>query len=574
MIRSLEVRDLVVIADAELTPPPGLTAITGETGAGKTVLTQALGLLAGAPADPGAVRAGARHALVQATIALPGGFWDRLDEDDPILPLRELVDGEDEVVIARRVPAQGRARALVDGQAAPVDAVAALARAVMRFAAQHDHRKLVSAASQMAALDGFAGPEAVSAAERLAALRRRIAAGRRAVAAARARRDAAARERQELAELVEAVDAAAPDPEEERALIAERDRLRNADGIARAVAAAAEALQPEDGEGGAVAAASAAAAALADQVGVDPELAGPHEDISGAVAALQEASLYLRSHLQDLEADPARLDAVEGRLDEYHRLRRRFGAEDTAALLARADEAREALRALDEGAGELTALEADLQANLDEARGLAASLRERRLEAAPRLAAAVQEQLAELGMARAELRVEVGETDGDPPVGTCVIWLRANPGLPEAPLAATASGGELSRVLLALHGASAGHDDVTWIMDEVDAGIGGVTATAVAARLRALAEGRQVIVITHLPQVAAMADAHYRLVKGVDESGTATTTIEAVAGDELVDELCRMLGARPDDEGARRHAAELLDRRSDPSGRPRRGSVH
>lgn len=561
MIRSLEVRDLVVIADAELTPPQGLTAITGETGAGKTVLTQALGLLAGAPADPAAVRAGAHHALVQATIALPDGFWDRLDEGDPILGLRELAESEDEVVIARRVPAQGRARALLDGQAAPVEAVAALARAVLRFAAQHDHRKLVSAASQLAALDGFVGVEAVEAASRLAALRRRIRAGERAVEQARARRDAAVREREELAALAEAVDVAAPDLAEERALLAERERLRNADGIARGVAEAVRALSPDDDEGGAVAAASVAAQALRGQMDADPDLSGPHEDVAGAVAALQEAALFLRSYLHDLDAQPGRLDAVEERLDEYHRLRRRFGVEDTAALLDAAASARESLRALDADAGEVATLEAGLAASLDEARGLAASLRERRVEAAPRLAAAVREQLAELGMARAELRVEVSEAEGDPPVGTCVIWLRANPGLPEAPLAATASGGELSRVLLALHGASAGHDDAAWVMDEVDAGIGGVTATAVASRLRALARGRQVIVITHLPQVAAMADAHYRLVKGVDDRGTATTTIEAVAGDGLVDELCRMLGASPDDEGARRHAQELLARR-------------
>jgi DNA repair protein RecN (Recombination protein N) len=153
------------------------------------------------------------------------------------------------------------------------------------------------------------------------------------------------------------------------------------------------------------------------------------------------------------------------------------------------------------------------------------------------------------------------EDDGDPPADSCVIWLRANPGLPEAPLAATASGGELSRVLLALHGLTAAGDDATWVLDEVDAGIGGVTATAVGARLRALAEGRQVIVITHLPQVAAMADAHYRLVKGIDDGGRATTSIEPIAGEELVAEVVRMLGASRADAGARRHAEELLARR-------------
>lgn len=561
MIRSLEVRDLVVIARAELAPPVGLTAITGETGAGKTVLTQALGLLAGAPADTAAVRSGAAYALVQATVALPDGFWDRLDDEDPALALRELVEDEGEVVIARRVPAEGRARAMVDGQAAPRDAVASLARAVLRFSAQHDHRRLVSAASQLQILDAYAGAETVAGAERLTALTRRVRVLRRTVAAARERREAARRQRDELTELVRDVAEAGLEVAEEQALRAERQRLRNAEGLVGAVAGAAEALAPEDGADGAAAVAGEAARLLEPLRSMDPELAGPHEDIQAAVAALQEAALFLRSYLHDLDAEPGRLEAVEERLDEYRRVCRRHGVAETADLLRMAAEATETLRALDEGEGELAGAESDLAASLDEARGLAAALRERREEAAPRLAEAVRDQLADLGMARAELRVEVGEAAGDPPVGTCVIWLRANPGLPEAPLAATASGGELSRVLLALHGVAAGSDGAAWVMDEVDAGIGGVTAGAVAKRLRAMAHDRQVIVITHLPQVAAMADAHYRLVKGEDEAGVATTTIEAVAGDELVAELCRMLGASPEDAGARRHAAELLERR-------------
>lgn len=563
MIRSLEVRDLVVIARAELAPPAGLTAITGETGAGKTVLTQALGLLAGAPADAGSVRAGARHALVQATLALPEGFWDRLDEDDPALALRELAEDEREVVIARRVPAEGRARAMLDGQAAPREAVAALARATLRFSVQHEHRRLVGTASQLAILDAFAGAETVATAERMAALTRRVRHLRRALTAARTRLEAAGRARDELAELVRGVDALEPDASEEEGLLQERERLRHAHELAQAVAGAADALAPGDERMGAVDMAAEAARLLEPLRSIDADLAGPHDDIAGAVASLQEATLFVRSYLHDLEAEPGRLAEVDERLEEYRRLRRRHDAPDTPALIDSADRAREELQALEGGDEEVAGLETDLAASLDEARGLAAALRERREEAAPRLAAAVGEQLAELGMARAELRVEVGEADGDPPAGTCVMWLRANPGLPEAPLAATASGGELSRVLLALHVVAAARDGAAWVMDEVDAGIGGVTAGAVASRLRAMARGRQVVVITHLPQVAAMADAHYRLVKGVDDAGVATTTIEGVEGDELVAELCRMLGASPGDEGARRHAQDLLDRRDD-----------
>lgn len=560
MIRSLEVRDLVVIERAELVPAAGLTAITGETGAGKTVLAQALALLTGAPADASAVRPGARHALVQATVEVPGGFWDALDDDDPALTLRELAEDEREVVLARRVPAEGRARALIDGQAAPRDAVAALARHLIRFSAQHEHRRLVNPASQLAVLDAFAGPDAVQGAERLALLRRGLAGLDRRLAASRGRREAAERERAELEGLVADADEAALDPAEEAELMQERERLMHAEGLAAAASSAAEALSPSDDEGGAVVALGVAVAALAPMVSVDPALAGPHAELVSAQAALQEAGLSLRTYLQDLDASPGRLAQVEERLEVYSRLGRRYGP-GTEAVLERAERAREALQELDEGAGDVLALAQERERMLDEALEVALALREARTEAAPRLAEAVREQLADLAMPRAELRVEIVEDHSDPPADSCVLWLRANPGLPEAPLAATASGGELSRVLLALHGLAAAGDDATWVLDEVDAGIGGVTATAVGARLRDFARSRQVVVITHLPQVAAMADAHYRLVKGLDEEGRATTRIEPVEGDELVEELCRMLGASAEDEGARRHAEELLARR-------------
>jgi DNA repair ATPase RecN len=373
VIRTLEVRDLVVIERAEVAPPAGLTAITGETGAGKTVLAQALGLLAGAPADAGAVRPGARHALVQATLRLPEGFWDRLDEDDPAAALRELAEDEGEVVIARRVPAEGRARALIDGQAAPREAVAALARALIRFSAQHEHRRLVSPASQLAVLDAFAGADVVAGAERLAALRRRLRALDRALAGARGRREAAERERADLEELVAAVDAAALDPQEEAALLAERERLRHAEGLAAAAAAAAEALTPADDAGGAgaVAAVGSAAGALAPLVGVDPALAGPHADLAAAEASLQEAALALRAYLEDLDAEPGRLTQIEERLETYSRLSRRHGP-GTAEVIARAAAAREALRGLDEGAGEVLALAPGVRAQTCPVRALRA----------------------------------------------------------------------------------------------------------------------------------------------------------------------------------------------------------
>ena len=559
MIRRLEIRGLVVIERAELEPGPGLTAITGETGAGKTVVAQALSLLVGGPADARAVRPGARHALVEATLALPDGFWDELD-DDAASALRPLVDDESEVVVAQRVPAEGRSRALLDGQTVPRAAAGAVAGRLIRFSSQHEGRRLVAGATQLAVLDAFAGPAAVAGASRVAALRRRLRALDRELAEARARRDAAERERAALEDLVAAVAAAGIDLEEEVALRADRARLLHADRLAQAAQTAAEALAPDAGEGGAGELVGQAARALDPVLDVDPSLAPARAELASIEIALHDTASTLRHYLASLDAQPGRLAEVEERLTIYDRLARRHGP-TTDDVIRAADAARAALEELDGGEQVGAALAAEHATVAAEAAEVADVLHELRREAAPRLQEAVAAELADLAMSSAALRVELVREPGEPPADRVVFWLRANPGLPEAPLADVASGGELSRVLLALHSvAAAAEPNVTWIFDEVDSGVGGVTATAVAAKLEALARSRQVIVITHLPQVAALADRHYRLVKGVDDTGRATTEIAAVEGEGLVDELCRMLGAAPTDEGARRHATELLAR--------------
>ncbi len=563
MIREIEIRDLVVIERAHIEPAPGLTAITGETGAGKTVVAQALGLLAGAQADPRAVRPGAPHALVQAVIAVPDGFWDALDEDDPALQVRELADDPREVVVARRVPAEGRARALVDGQVASRDGVAAFVTALVRFSGQHDQRRLVGPAAQLAVLDAFAGAEAVSAAARLAALRRDLAVLTRRVEDARAGRERAEAERGALEALVADVDEVAPDPAEEQALRTERERLVHAGRLAE-VAALAIALLDGDGagEGGAVTAAGRAMRAVGDAAELDPSLDAVRDDLAAGEAALQEALIGVRRYADDLGAEPGRLEWVEERLEKYSTLSRRYGP-GTDEVLRRAAAARDALAALTAGDAGGDGLAAERDALARDGAELAAVLHGLRAAAAPRLASRVQEELADLAMPGAALRMEVHADGAEVPRDRVTLMMRANPGLPEAPLAEAASGGELSRVLLALHRvAAAAEPGVAWVFDEVDAGIGGVTASAVGARLADMAMGRQVVVITHLPQVAAAADRHYRLVKGTAEDGRAITTIEAVEGEALVDEMCRMLGAEPTDGAARAHAAELLARRA------------
>ena len=557
MIRDIEIRDLVVIERAHIEPTAGLTAITGETGAGKTVVATALGLLAGAGVDPKAVRPGAKHALVQATVRVPDGFWDALDPDDPALQVRELAEDDTEVVVARRVPAEGRARALVDGQVASRDAVASFIGALVRFSGQHEQRRLVGPAAQMAILDAYA--DLSGEARTLAGMRRRLTQLARQLDDAREGRERAAREREALEQLVADIDAVAPDVDEEAALLAERGRLGHAERLAEATATALDLLDSE--ESGAVSATGRAVRAIEQARDLDPTLGDALADLMAAEASLQEALIGVRRYAEDLGAEPGRLEWVEARLEEYATIGRRYGP-GTDLAMQRADEARAALDALATGQAGDEALQAERDALLGDAHTLADSLHAARTDAAPRLASAVEAELQDLAMSGATLRVEVTRDDSEVPTDRVTLVMRANPGLPESPLADAASGGELSRVLLALHSvAAAAEPGVAWVFDEVDAGIGGVTAGTVGDRLAALAEGRQVVVITHLPQVAAAADRHYRLVKGTADDGRAVTTIEPVEGDELVAEMCRMLGASPDDEGARAHAGELLARR-------------
>jgi len=437
VIRRLGIRGLVVIDEAEIEPSHGLTAITGETGAGKTVIAQALSLLVGGQADAKAVRPHARHALVEATIGLPDGFWDRLDDDDPAAPAADLVDDPGEVVVAVRVPAEGRARALIDGQTSTRSIAAAIAGRGIRFSSQHEGRKLVTGTTQLAVLDAFAGSRAQELDTELARLRRELRRIARRLEEARAERAAAERERAALEELVAAVDAAAPDADEERALLAERDRLRHADRLLQAAATAADAIAPE-GDDGALERAGLAIRELDAVAQFDPVLGEVAAELRGVEAGLQDVSSTLRSYLTDLDADPARLDHIEERLGTYDRLSRRYGP-GVEAVLHRAERARDALAGLDAD-GPDAELEREHDEALAAARTVAAELAGIRAEAAPRLERAVMDELADLAMATAEVRVELLDGPEDPPVQRVTMWLRANPGLPEAPLADAASG--------------------------------------------------------------------------------------------------------------------------------------
>lgn len=555
MLLELRIENLLLIEQAELRLGPGLNAITGETGAGKTVLAHSLDLLLGGRARPQIVRPGAGEAWVEGAFAVADGLFD----DPALAELAErLPDGAGEVVLGRRVGASGRTSAFIGGRAATAAELQALGSRLVAFYGQHEHRKLTLASSQLEILDGFAGPDQLGDRERYRAVHTEVGRLSRELGELRKREGARERDldllRFELAE----IEAAAPDPAELAELAAERDRLRHAEELRAAAGGALSAIAGEDGEGGAPPATAAAEAALSGLAGVDPELDGLAERAGALAVELADVASSLRAYLDGVEVEPGRLQAVEERLDAVERLTRKHGG-SVEAVLAHAERCREEIERLANAEEHASRLEADLAAAEEGRRKLAAGLSERRRAAAEALGGRVGAELAELAMDGARLEVALQpQPDGFGAAGAEAVELRVatNPGLPVAPLRDAASGGELSRIMLALTGLGGGAAP-TLVFDEIDAGIGGATARAVGSRLRRLGAGRQVLCITHQPQVAAHSEAHFRIVKSTGKGG-AWATVERVEGEELVAEMVRMLGGERGDATASRHARELL----------------
>ena len=524
----------MLVRQGELAPDAGLTAITGETGAGKTILTQAVGLLLGAKGDAGTIGAAATEAYVEAELDVPEGFFD----DEELGALAELApEDEPGLVLARRVFADGRTRAYAWGRAVAREDLAAAAERLIAMSGQFEQRRLARPSYQLDVLDAFCGEEQQR-------RRREARAAWRELAAARRRheeltRGAAAEEARlrDLADLVEATEGLAPDAEQ--SLRDERERLRHVTEHAEAAAGDADALAPDEGEG-ATGLAAAAERALAPLERLAPELARAGEELRDVELRLREVGSDLRGFLASLEAEPDRLEHVEGELERISDARRRFGAADYADLLARAAAAREELAALADGLDPAAAAAEALAAAEARSRQLTAELRTAREQAAAPFGDAVAEELRGVGMGDGEFRVELRERDPSPSgADEPVFLIRPNAGLPFGRVAETASGGELSRIALAIAAVGGGE---TLVFDEIDAGIGGETAHAVAATLKRLAERAQVITITHLPQIASVADAHYRVEK---VPGDPThTRIEPLDDAQRRDELERMLGGK------------------------------
>jgi DNA repair protein RecN (Recombination protein N) len=557
VLLELRIENLLLIDRAELSPGDGLNAITGETGAGKTVLAHALDLLLGGKPRSAIVRPGAAEAYVEGVFELPAGAL----EGDELADLRERLeaDGGGEVVLARRVTAEGRTRAYVQGRSATAADLRELGGRLVSFFGQHEHRRLTVSSAQLDLLDGFCGAEHL-------ALRGEVAEAHGAVRRLRGeleqlRGRAGSRDR-DLGLLrfeIEEIEEVAPTEEEEAELVADRGRLRQLDGLRAAAAAGAEAIAPSDGEGGAVAL-LATAERPADAVdGADPALDTLTARLRTLRLEAEDLGGELRGYLDGLDADPGRLEQVETRLADYDRLSRKQGG-CVAAVLEQAARCRAERDRLENAEVVVEEAEAALAEAERRREGLAAKLTAGRRAAAPRLAAAVVDELATLAMEGAsfevllEPREEIGATGAE----RVELMLAPNPGVPAAPVRESASGGELSRVMLALMTVAGAGGAPTLVFDEVDSGVGGQTARAVGERLRTLGDGRQVLCITHLPQIAAMAERHFRIEKSAAGGGVARATVERLDDGALVEELCRMLGADSADVGARKHAQELL----------------
>ncbi|CAM3646065.1 DNA repair protein RecN [Nocardiopsis rhodophaea] len=557
MLEEVHIRGLGVIDDAVLELSPGFTVVTGETGAGKTMVVTGLGLLFGGRADPQRVRPGADRAVVEGRLTVPtdGRVADRVAEAGG-----ELDD--DILILTRMVSAEGRSRATLGGRSAPVSLLAYLADDLVAVHGQSDQQRLLRTDRQRAALDRYAGAELSATLKSYVATYRR----HREIAEALDELTTRARERAQEADMlrfgVAEIAAAELQPGEDAELLAEESRLAHADALRVAATTAHEALTGDpaaDVQADVVGLLAAARGSLTAVREHDPALASVADRLDEVSYVLSDAATELASYAESVEADPARLAAIQERRALLTQLSRKYG-ETTDDILAWAEDATKRLAELesdDDRIDELRAEQAEVKASLDE---LAADLTRIRTETAERFGAAVTEELTALAMPHARVTVKVTTGDEFGPHGRddIELLLAPHPTAPPLPLAKGASGGELSRVMLAIEVVFAGADPVpTFVFDEVDAGVGGKAAVEIGRRLARLARRAQVIVVTHLPQVAAFADNHLVVEKSNEGTVTESGVMRLDRGGRTR-ELSRMLAGLEDSELGRAHAEELL----------------
>jgi DNA repair protein RecN (Recombination protein N) len=540
VLRELHISGLGVIDDLDLELHPGLNVLTGETGTGKTMVTVGLQLALGRRGGASLVRPGAPAAKVQA----------RFDAPPAAASAGWAEDGE--ILLARTVTAEGRSTARVSGQLAPVSALADLAAELVEVHGQHDGQRLLSTVAQTRFLDRYAGADHLDAVEALRVEHGRLRDARAALAELDERERDRERQMDLLAYQVREIEGASPRPRETEDLKLEAARLDHAGRLLERASSAEHALAAEDGAADALGTASAELRTAGE---VDPaaeELAVRAFELS---ASATELAVEVRTYRERLELDPARLQEVRERIGVLEALQRKYGKgeEEVLAFLERARESLDALAGVEQ---ERARAAAGVAERTERVAALATGVSEGRATAAPELTRALQRELGELGMQGASIEVILVPNPelayGGAEHATFVF--SGGPGQPAQPLAKVASGGELSRTMLGCRSVLIDLDDVpTLIFDEVDAGIGGVAGVAVGRRLANLALARQVVVVTHLPQIASFADRHIRVRK---DGGTAS--IEVLDDAERVAELSRMLAGLPGSDAAAAHAEELL----------------
>ncbi|WP_407555880.1 DNA repair protein RecN [Streptomyces sp. Pv4-95] len=569
----MRIQSLGVIDDAVVELSPGFTAVTGETGAGKTMVVTSLGLLLGGRADPALVRIGAKSAVVEGRITTADGDPAAVRAEEAGA---ELEDGV--LLISRTVSAEGRSRAHVGGRSVPVGLLGELADDLVAVHGQTDQQGLLRPARQRQALDRYAGDAVSIPLAAYATAHRRL----RAVASELDELTTLARERTQEADLLrfglEEIAAVEPLPGEDTDLAAEAERLGHAEALASAATAAHAALAGDLEDLEAVDATTLVAGAHRALDAVrshDRELSALADRLGEIGILLSDVAGELAGYADGLDADPLRLAAVEERRAALTQLTRKYG-QDIAAVLAWSEASAARLAELDgddDRIGELTAERDALRAELG---ALGQALTDARTASAKEFADAVTAELAELAMPHARVSVEIRQVEvaedadgieiggrnvayGPAGADEVELLLAPHPGAPPRPIAKGASGGELSRVMLAVEVVFAGSDPVpTYLFDEVDAGVGGKAAVEVGRRLARLAKSAQVVVVTHLPQVAAFADRQL-LVEKTNDGSVTRSGVTVLEGEERVRELSRMLAGQEDSETARAHAEELLE---------------
>jgi DNA repair protein RecN (Recombination protein N) len=570
MLEEVRINALGVIEDAVLELSPGFTVVTGETGAGKTMVVTGLGLMFGGRADPARVRPGSDRATVEGRLRIDpaGRVAGQVTEAGG-----ELDDDGATLIVSRSVSAEGRSRAYAGGHSVPVSLLTYLADDLVAVHGQADQQQLLRPGRQRESLDRFAGPglAAVAADYHRAYQRHREIRAELEELTGQARERAQEAEdlRRGLAEIERLEPVAGEDVE----LRAEEERLANADGLHTAASAAHDALLGDPSSGSydlpdASSLLASATQALEAVAAHDAELGGLAGRLSEAAYLISDIGAELASYVESVEADPARLAAVQQRRADLTRLVRSYAAGgaadgeggDVASVLDWARQAAARLGELDSDDDRITGLAAEAEQLGEAVAGLAGQLSTLRKDAAARFAADVTAELAALAMPHASLTVAVTPQEDFGPHGADEVEIRlaAHPGAPALPLAKGASGGELSRVMLAIEVVFAGADPVpTFVFDEVDAGVGGKAAVEIGRRLARLARLAQVIVVTHLPQVAAFADTHLVVEKAGDGSVTRSG-VTRLDDAGRVTELSRMLAGLEDSEYGRAHAGELL----------------